>query len=305
MKRILSLMSLFLPGTAALAQDSTGTSFLDDPLLPVYLIIGLVIIIALLICTVGFYLVSVLNMLATQAEKEKAAKEGKAYVSKPSWWTRLLEKLNASVPVEQEKNIELDHNFDGIKELDNHLPPWWKWLFYGTIGWSVIYIIVFHFMSTLPLSAEEYENEMAIAQQEAIKRKASSPQVEIDEASLQYNADPAILEKGKKVFMNNSCGACHRNDGGGNTIGPNLTDEYWLHGGDVKSIYATIKNGVVEKGMPAWGKSMSPEDVRDVTFFVISLKGTNPENAKAPQGDLYQEQPQAASDSLKVQASLR
>src|SRR5690606_26369783 len=209
-------------------------------------------------------------------------REGKVYAPKPSWWTRLVEKLNAAVPVEQEKNIELDHNFDGIKELDNHLPPWWKWLFYGTIGWSVIYIIVFHFMNSLPLSAEEYENEMAIAQQEAIKRKASSPQVEIDEASLQYAADPAILEKGKKVFMNNSCGACHRNDGGGNTIGPNLTDEYWLHGGDVKSIYTTIKNGVVEKGMPAWGKSMSPEDVRDVTFFVISLKGTNPENAKAP-----------------------
>lgn len=305
MKRILSLISLLLPGTAALAQDTAGTSFLDDPLLPVYFIIGLVVIIALLICAVGFYLVSVLNMLATQAEKEKAAREGKVYTPKPSWWTRLVEKLNAAVPVEQEKNIELDHNFDGIKELDNHLPPWWKWLFYGTIGWSVIYIIVFHFMNSLPLSAEEYENEMAIAQQEAIKRKASSPQVEIDEASLQYAADPAILEKGKKVFMNNSCGACHRNDGGGNTIGPNLTDEYWLHGGDVKSIYTTIKNGVVEKGMPAWGKSMSPEDVRDVTFFVISLKGTNPENAKAPQGDLYQEQPQAVTDTLTVQVSLR
>lgn len=303
MKRILSLISLLLPGTAVLAQDTAGASFLDDPLLPVYFIIGVIIIIALLICTVGFYLVSVLNMLASQAEKEKAAKEGKAYAPKPSVWSRMFEKLNAAVPVEQEKNIELDHNFDGIKELDNHLPPWWKWLFYGTIAWSVIYIIAFHFVNTMPLSIEEYENEMAIAQQEAIRRKASSPQVEIDEASLQYTAEPAILEKGKQVFLNNSCGACHRNDGGGNTIGPNLTDEYWLHGGDVKAVYATIKNGVVEKGMPAWGKSMSPEDVRNVTFFVISLQDSKPENAKAPQGELYQ-QPETTTDTLTVQASL-
>ena len=303
MKRILSLISLLLPGTAALAQDTASTSLLDDPLLPVYFVIGLVIIVALLICVAGFYLVSVLNMLASQAERDKAEKEGRAYVPKPSVWSRMFEKLNAAVPVEQEKNIELDHNFDGIKELDNHLPPWWKWLFYGTIAWSVIYIIAFHFVNTMPLSIEEYEKEMAIAQQEANRRKASSPQVEIDEASLQYTAEPAILEKGKQVFLNNSCGACHRNDGGGNTIGPNLTDEYWLHGGDVKSVFATIKNGIVEKGMPAWGKSMSPEDVRNVTFFVISLQGSNPENAKAPQGELYQ-QPKAATDTLTVQASL-
>ena len=303
MKRILSLISLLLPGTAALAQDTASTSLLDDPLLPVYFVIGLVIIVALLICVAGFYLVSVLNMLASQAERDKAEKEGRAYVPKPSVWSRMFEKLNAAVPVEQEKNIELDHNFDGIKELDNHLPPWWKWLFYGTIAWSVSYIIAFHFVNTMPLSIEEYEKEMAIAQQEANRRKASSPQVEIDEASLQYTAEPAILEKGKQVFLNNSCGACHRNDGGGNTIGPNLTDEYWLHGGDVKSVFATIKNGIVEKGMPAWGKSMSPEDVRNVTFFVISLQGSNPENAKAPQGELYQ-QPKAATDTLTVQASL-
>jgi cytochrome c oxidase cbb3-type subunit 3 len=103
--------------------------------------------------------------------------------------------------------------------------------------------------------------------------------------------------------MSNSCASCHRNDGGGNTIGPNLTDEYWLHGGDVKNVFQTIKNGAVEKGMPAWGKSMSPEDVRNVTFFVMSLQGTKPVNAKAAQGELFEGVTQKP-DSTNVQAAL-
>jgi cytochrome c oxidase cbb3-type subunit 3 len=118
-----------------------------------------------------------------------------------------------------------------------------------------------------------------------------------------FTKDVAIIEKGKSVFAEYNCGSCHRNDGGGNTIGPNLTDEYWLHGGDIKNVFGTIKNGVVEKGMPAWGKSMRPEAVRDVTFFVMSLQGTNPQNAKAPQGEIFKGTTEKA-DSTKVQASL-
>ena len=97
------------------------------------------------------------------------------------------------------------------------------------------------------------------------------------------------------------------NDGGGNAIGPNLTDDYLIHGGDIKQIFLTIKNGAIEKGMPAWGKSMSPEDVKDVTFYVMSLLGTNPADAKAPQGELYKPAPAEApveADSTKAQASL-
>ena len=303
MKKVVSLISMTLAATAARAQSPTEVSLFDDPMLPVYGIIGLMLLIAILIIAIGIYLVRVLNMLASEAEREKAEKAGLVFIPQPSVWSRISQRLNASVPVTEEKNIELDHNFDGIKELDNHLPPWWKWLFYGTIAWSVVYIIAFHFLDTLPLSTEEYNNEVAIAQQEALKRKAASPQAAIDEDNLQYIHDAAIIEKGKSVFLNNSCGSCHRNDGGGNTIGPNLTDDYWMHGGDVKNIYTTIKNGVVEKGMPAWGKTMSPEDVRNVTFFVMSLHGTDPENAKAPQGDLFQ-QIQSIPDTVKVQASL-
>ena len=150
---------------------------------------------------------------------------------------------------------------------------------------------------------EEYQNEVALAEEKARQLRASQPQVAIDENALTFTQDAAIIEKGKSVFTEYNCGSCHRNDGGGNTIGPNLTDEYWLHGGDIKNVFSTIKNGVVEKGMPAWGKSMKPEAVRDVTFFVMSLQGTNPQNAKAPQGEIFKgttEKP----DSTKVQASL-
>src|SRR5205809_6111883 len=106
-------------------------------------------------------MINIINMLTTLSEKERAEKLGVPYVPKPSWWSRFSQSVNASVAVEEEKTIELDHNFDGIKELDNHLPPWWKWLFIGTIGWSGVYIILFHFAGSLPLQLDEYQNEVA------------------------------------------------------------------------------------------------------------------------------------------------
>jgi cytochrome c oxidase cbb3-type subunit 3 len=307
MKKVGLLILTLILSSGAIAQELVNKSFwedpINDPMLPFYLIISFLLLTAILIGVIGIYLVKTLNMLAAQAEKDKAQKLGKVYVPKPSLWSKIMQQLNASVPVAEEKNIELDHNYDGIKELDNHLPPWWKWLFYGTIAWAVVYIIVFHVFHSLPLSEGEYQHELAVAAEQARKLKAAQPETVIDESALQFTADAALIEKGKKVFMDNSCGSCHRNDGGGNTIGPNLADEYWLHGGDIQNVFTTIKNGVVEKGMPAWGKSMTPENVRDVTFFVMSLKGTNPENAKGPQGELFKVIPEKA-DSATVQASL-
>jgi cytochrome c oxidase cbb3-type subunit 3 len=303
MKKPLALLTTTLFSLHGFAQETETKSFIGDPLLPIYIIGVIIILIIILLIIVAFPLLKAINELTAKAGQEKAAKLGIPYVPAPSWWDRFTQKANASVPVEQEKTIELDHSYDGIKELDNHLPPWWKWLFYGTIGWSAVYLVVFHFTSTLPLSGEEYQIEVALAEEKARQLKASQPEIAIDESALTFTGDAAIIEKGKSVFAEYNCGACHRNDGGGNTIGPNLTDEYWLHGGDIKNVFGTIKNGVVEKGMPAWGKSMSPENVRDVTFFVMSLQGTNPANARAPQGEVFKIAP-VKTDSTKVQASL-
>ena len=303
------LCSLAL-GIQANAQDAQSgqPSFLADPfshpMLPYYVVFAALVVSIILVVIVALYVFRILNLMTEQARKEKAEKLGVPYVPLPGLWQRFSQKVNASVPVEQEKEIELDHNYDGIKELDNHLPPWWKWLFYGTIGWSAVYIFVFHLSGSLPLSEEEYQIELAQAEEQARTWNANQPTASIDENSLQYTGDAALIVKGKNVFDSNPCGSCHRNDGGGNTIGPNLTDEYWIHGGDIKSIFNTIKNGAVDKGMPAWGKAMSLQDVRDVTFYILSLQGTNPPDGKAPQGDVYKQTTSIKSDTTRSQASL-
>jgi cytochrome c oxidase cbb3-type subunit III len=151
-----------------------------------------------------------------------------------------------------------------------------KFSIYASIG-LILVTFVFGFAKMVPLNGSKKGTK-------AIEVKAEPEKVAIQE-NLEFNNDKDLIEKGKVVFQNNSCGSCHKNDGGGNAIGPNLTDEYWLHGGETKSIYATIKNGVPDKGMPAWGKTMSNEDVKNVTFYIINLQGTNPPDAKPPQGD--------------------
>lgn len=294
MKRLITIpLALFLTAGAFAQDTEMKTTFLDDPMLPYYIGFGVLVVLALLVVAVAIYVISILNMLSEQAEKANAEKLGVPYVSRATWWSRIKQQLNASVPLEQEKDIVMDHDYDGIRELDNHLPPWWKWLFYATIVFSGFYIVFYHFSDTLPLQEEEYLTEMKAA--DALKAKMPS---DIDEATLTFINDPAMIENGKAVFAS-ACIACHRGDGGG-INGPNLTDAYWIHGGDVKEIFATVKNGVVDKGMPAWGKAMSPKDVRDVVFFVMSLQGSNPPGAKAPQGELVQPGKVAADSTVSV-----
>lgn len=310
MKRLAISFIVLLLSVSAFAQESpvAQKGFWEDPfghpMTPLYLVSAFAFIVVILVALVAIYMIRVLNMLTIQSEKERAQRSGVPYVPKPTWWSRFSQSMNASVSVEQEKAIELDHNYDGIKELDNHLPPWWKWLFYGTIGWAAVYLFVFHISSSLPLQSDEYQSELAQAEEQARKLKASQPVQEIDENSLAFSPDSAaFIANGKTVFMINNCGSCHRADGGGNTIGPNLTDEYWLHGGHIKNVFTTVRNGVVEKGMPAWGKALSPQQVRDVTFYILSLQGSKPENAKKPQGEVYKTE-MIKADTTRAQASL-
>jgi cytochrome c oxidase cbb3-type subunit III len=309
MKRAVAIFSLLFLAITVFAQGSPGAnSFLDDPfnhpMMPIYLVSAFVFLVVVLVALVALYMFRILNLLTLQAVKEKAEKAGLVYVPRPGWWSRFSQSMNASVPLEQEKEIELDHSYDGIRELDNHLPPWWKMLFYATIAWSAVYIFVFHVSGTLPLQSDEYQAEVQEAEEQARKLKELRPVQEIDENTLAFTLDSAaFITNGKAVFMENNCSSCHRADGGGNTIGPNLTDPYWLHGGDIKNVFSTVKNGVIEKGMPAWGKALSPQQVRDVTFFILSLQGSNPQNPKKPQGEIYKSF-DIPADSTKVQASL-
>ncbi len=308
---ILVTVFLMLSSLRVWAQDTglTAKTFWDDPinhpLFHIYFICVFVFIVILLTLSVAIIVMKVLNVFVEKAALEKASKLGVSYVAPQHWWMKFWQNANAMVPLAEEKNIELAHNYDGIRELDNHLPPWWKGLFYGTIVFAVVYMLVFHLFDSLPLSEEEYHNEVSLAETQARILKASQPVAVIDENNLNFTNDAAIVARGRLVFMSSNCGSCHRNDGGGNTIGPNLSDAYWLHGGEIKNIFTTIKNGVVEKAMPAWGKVMSQKDVRDVAFYVMSLQGTTLQNAKAPQGELFKPKPDTtARDSTKVSALM-
>jgi len=300
---------LLLTSIGLYAQDETvaeGTSgFWSDPmnhpLFPLYALTAFIFLVVLVVVVVAFYLIKVLNLLIERAAMERAERLGGPYVPAKTGWQKLMQRLTRSTPVEKEADIMLDHSYDGIRELDNHLPPWWTWLFYATIIWSVGYMIVYHVTDSLPLSIEEYQADVEKVQ----KLRASQEVVQIDENTLEYTDDAELISKGKEVYMSN-CASCHRNDGGGG-VGPNLADDYWLHGGSIKNIYATIKNGVPEKGMISWAPILKPEEMRDAAFFIMSLRGTSPAGGKEPQGELYtpeQKPAETKPDSVVTEASL-
>ena len=171
-----------------------------------------------------------------------------------------------------------DHVYDGIQEYDNNPPAWFNWLFYGSIVTAIIYMMYFHVLKIGKLSGDEYKQEMAEAQ--VVVDKAREAGIKL--ADMGAYKDPAKINAGKAIFAAN-CAACHGDKGQG-LVGPNLTDNYWLHGGEYKDVFKTIFNGVPNKPMQSWKKILKPEDIREVASYVKSLKGTNPPNPKAPQG---------------------
>jgi cytochrome c oxidase cbb3-type subunit III len=305
MRTLASTLVFILISMSTFAQEAAPeTSFwrdpLGDPMFPFYLVTAFVFITAFLVIAVAIYMLRVLNVFIRKAAEERAEKLGIVYKPQPGWWSKFWISINAFKGSEEEQDIMLDHEYDGIRELDNHLPPWWKWLLYGTIVWAVVYMVVYHVTNTFPLQAEEYTNAVAEAEAQKAKLLAANPPVAIDLNALTYEHDEEIIQKGRKVYVTN-CASCHMPEGQG-SIGPNLVDEYWLHGGSIKDIYAVIRDGVQEKGMIPWGPVLSAEQIRDVTFYIMSIRGTNPPNPKAPQGELYKEEITVKPDS--VQASL-
>lgn len=188
--------------------------------------------------------------------------------------------LTDAVPIEKENEILLDHDYDGIHELDNNLPPWWLWGFYITIFFAIVYMWYYFDAEHRLVGDNEFVAEMQVAQQEADERGAS-----VDESSVVLLTSEADLAAGNEIFQTN-CAVCHTPTGAG-SVGPNLTDENWIHGGGIKNVFHTIKVGVPEKGMISWESQLSPTDMQKVASFVLSLQGTNPEGGKAPEGDKW------------------
>ncbi|HET9431575.1 MAG TPA: cbb3-type cytochrome c oxidase N-terminal domain-containing protein [Chitinophagaceae bacterium] len=279
---------LFLFSSSVFAQDAT-TGTTTDPIATGVKTIGglsvtsfyvMMAVIILEIFTITALLINMKFLAKTEKEKALAATDPSMLRLRPSWWNR----INKFKPVEQEADLDLGHDYDGIRELDNRLPPWWIYGFYLTIIFAAVYLWRFHVSHTGPSSVQEYERSMARADAK-IKALLQAKGEIIDENTVQVLSSTVDLAEGKNIFMK-SCASCHKEAGGGD-VGPNLTDEYWIHGGDVKSIFKTIRYGI--NAMPQWQNAYSNKQIAQVTSYIKSLKGTNPPNPKAPQGQLYKE----------------
>ena len=201
-------------------------------------------------------------------------------------WNELDKKFfTKAVPLEKEADMLLDHDYDGIKELDNALPPWWKYGFYITIFISVIYLFKYEVWHNGPNPTEEYNSEM-ISAREQVDAYLASMKNNVDEKTVTMS-DASGIAAGA-VTYSKTCVPCHGSKGEGG-VGPNLTDDYWLHGGAVADLFKTIKYGYPDKGMQSWQATYSPIQMQELASYIKTLKGTNPPNGKAPQGDLYKD----------------
>jgi len=211
-----------------------------------------------------------------------------------------IDRISAAVPVANEEEILMDHDYDGIKELDNDLPPWWKYGFYITIVFAFIYMFIFHISKTGDLQGAAYEKAMEtarIAKEEFQKKDANS----VTENNVKMLTDKDRLAAGKETFLAN-CAVCHGKLGEG-IVGPNLTDDYWIHGGSIKNLFHTITFGWPDKGMKSWQADFPPSKINELASYVKSLHGTNPPNGKAPQGEIYKEEGPAVDSAVKTDST--
>lgn len=180
------------------------------------------------------------------------------------------------------------HTYDGIKEYDNPMPGWWVWTFVATVIFSVFYFVGIEYFGWVDTYEDDLEQSLAELQVIREAYAAHNPSFEVDEASLAtYLDDASAIDAGRSAFTT-YCAACHGAEGQG-TIGPNLTDDHWIHGGSLTEIYEVIANGVGAKGMPPWQGTLSAEEMAQVTAYIRSIHGTEPANAKAPEGELVEE----------------
>lgn len=284
MKKLPLVLLLLAAGHGAMAQEAEAAAekvsapvvagLSDTTFYMLLTVVGLEILVML-------FLLQALRILTGISRKKKAAVEKAPKPGKPrvTWMERLNK--TQSLDAASEEEADLGHDYDGIRELNNPTPPWWRWTFYCSIIFGVIYVWRFHISETAPLQLQELaieEEKAAIAKAEYLKNSANN----IDENNVQLLTDAADIGSGQKLFASN-CAACHGPEGQG-LVGPNLTDKFWLHGGKVSEVFSTIKYGVPDKGMRSWKEDFSPKQIAQLCAYIHSIKGTTPANPKAPEG---------------------
>jgi cytochrome c oxidase cbb3-type subunit 3 len=284
-KRNLSILLVFTAvGSLSAETLSTGETVLNWIYQNIFFTLAAIVIIGV-ISSIMSLLWSLIMQQKQAVLKEAGIVEVKTTTNTISMWKKLYNKAWSLIPIDKEADILLHHDFDGIHELDNKLPPWWLYLFFGTIVWGAIYFYMFQYSDNAKSQEEIYNIEMQEAK-EAKRLYASKQANAVDEYNVISLEDEASIASGRKAFITN-CSACHGQLGEG-SVGPNLTDEYWLHGGSTVDIFKTIKYGVPEKGMQEWKSRLNPSTIQKLTSFIETLQGTNPPNPKAKQGIRYQ-----------------
>ncbi len=295
--KVLSTIAFIFLSTLTFAQDAAAAAAPEAPAnyggLSATVFYTLVGIVALEFTVLMVLVVQLKALLAKDKIVIVPAMEVHKEPSWKVWWA----KMNSFRPVHEEAKIDLGHNYDGIRELDNNLPKWWLYGFYACILFAFVYVYRFHVSGSGQSSEQEYFAAVAKAEveKEAYLKKAAN---KVDENTVTLITDASALTEGKKLF-GTSCAPCHAADGGG-TVGPNLTDDYWLHKGGISDVFKTIKYGVAEKGMKSWKDDFSPVQIANISSYIKTLHGTKPANPKEPQGDLYTEDSAPVNDSTKA-----
>ena len=261
-------------------------AFIKFPMVSVFLIVFLFVLVAIAITMSAVD--NITYNLLTEEEKAKLNEAGAQSFTESEWYKKLVATfVRPESTIVSEDQLLLEHDYDGIKELDNNLPPWWVYLFYASIVFGVVYMVRFEILGADDQETE-LKKEIAQAKIEVAEYMKTAPDM-MDEKTVTLLTDPADLAVGKEIFTTN-CAACHRADAGGQ-IGPNLTDDQWILGGGIKNIFHTLVNGGRDgKGMIAWKGTLKPKQMQKVASYIISLKGSNPVDPKAPEGEVWVEE---------------
>ncbi|WP_417290036.1 cbb3-type cytochrome c oxidase N-terminal domain-containing protein [Corallibacter sp.] len=272
----------FIFGLSEYLIDSGGKpAFIEYPLISLFLLLVLLILIA-----IEAIIGAMDNVLYQSLDAEAKARYDAKRTQTPTfitWVEKTYKKLLGSKPIEEEHEIILDHNYDGIRELDNSLPPWWLYGFYASIVFACIYLIRFHVFNG-DNQYDELETEYAEAKI-AIEEYKKTAKDLVDFNTVEVLTEISDLKAGETLFTEN-CVACHKADGGGG-IGPNLTDNHWILGGGIKNVFKTISEGGRNgKGMIAWKQNLKPSEIAQVASYVLTFQGTTPAEPKEAEGNI-------------------
>ncbi|MCX7743394.1 MAG: c-type cytochrome [Flavobacteriales bacterium] len=297
-KYILALIAIIFSQTKVWAQEVAVTTTQPSQGITMHDFVNmiLIVLVALLFMLVVYQLILIRQQIK-RLRREVIPGAANEPLQETSFFEEIKQKLSGLKPMEMEKDLIMQgHEYDGIQELSNEMPPWLRYFFLLTIGFGIVYFVYYTVLEIGDTQIEEYEKEMAAAQllkEERMKLAANS----IDENNAVLMLAEMDLLEGKRIYGEN-CATCHGELGGGGA-GPNLTDEYWIHGGGIKNVFKTIKYGYIQKGMAPWQDKLTPLQIQKVSSYVLSLQGTNPPNALPPAGEKWVEGADVATDTTK------